>query len=660
MSNADFEYLGPYHVDRVLGRGGMGTVYKGIHSQSGQAVAIKLIAKGIANQSRFRRRFAAEVEALKRLKHPNIVELLGYGEEKGVLFYTMEFVDGRSLQEDLRSRETIPWQEVVQIGIETTAALKHAHNIGIVHRDLKPANLMLNKSGQIKLTDFGISKLFGSTDETAAGAVIGTADFMPPEQAEGKLVNARSDLYSLGCVMYALLAGSAPFSGKSIPEVLYAVRYHPLPSLATRVNDLPADLVALIHELLEKDPLKRPPTALVVGNRLKALQQGMQHKKLSGENRPKPGTPNAAMQDTSSKHLTSLDLSDVDDNELKLTGAEHQDHDVEPNIADTSRGEGLGTHDQPTQVAADGPVEAQRQAADSASPADSDSELHSLAEPQPADSSPANLELETSHVRSLAHEDDVVHDEAASHYTPVSPADAKHSLGDSQQQRAGSTIDWPHVGSVVALAAVLLGSIGLGWWLLQPTSADQLYVKIVSAADSGDDGRLLLARPDIDEFLARFPQDPRHEEVQLLANESELSHRAKLLQRRAARSGDGGLNAIEQAFLDCLQARAIDADEGQQKFESFLAVFGKADNLDENDQRLVELARFASRLDPQVALAQEPTAKLQLEKLIESAERELNIEDRNAYLRELLLLYDGKPWASEQLARIRLKLKSES
>ncbi len=206
----------------------MGAVYKGLHAKSGEAVAIKVISPGVANQLRFRRRFNAEIETLMRLRHPNIVQLVGVGEEQGLLFYVMEFVDGHSLHDHLRQYKRIDWTEAIQIGVDVTAALKHAHDLGIIHRDIKPANLMVNKEGRIKLTDFGIAKLFGSTDMTAAGSVIGTADYMPPEQAEGKGVTVRSDLYSLGSVMFALLSGRPPFAGKSVPKsyMLFAIRQH--------------------------------------------------------------------------------------------------------------------------------------------------------------------------------------------------------------------------------------------------------------------------------------------------------------------------------------------------------------------------------------------------------------------------------------------------
>ncbi len=122
-------------------------------------VAIKVIAPGVADSMRFRRRFAAEIETLTRLTHPNIVKAIGFGEEQGLLFYSMEFVDGHSLQDHLRQYKRLDWTEVIEIGIEVSAALKHAHDIGIVHRDLKPANLMLTRDGHVKLTDFGIAKL---------------------------------------------------------------------------------------------------------------------------------------------------------------------------------------------------------------------------------------------------------------------------------------------------------------------------------------------------------------------------------------------------------------------------------------------------------------------------------------------------------------------
>ena len=659
MSQAEYEYLGPYRVDRVLGRGGMGSVYKGIHARSGEAVAIKVIATGIANQPRFRRRFASEVEALKRLKHPNIVELLGYGEEQGILFYSMEYVDGHTLHEHLRQHEKLPWEDVIQVAIETTAALKHAHNLGIIHRDLKPANLMLASDGRIKLTDFGIAKLFGSSDETAAGSVIGTADYMPPEQAEGKPVTVRTDLYSLGCVMYALLSGKAPFGGKSVPEVLYAVRYNPVPSLQERAQGVPPELVELVHELLEKDPQKRPPTALVVSNRLRALQQGLKSRsKLVSTDPVQAEEPVGTI-------LTSLDLSDVDDDELRLTSDEMQElgvaqeplgttdgkSEVDPLDVDSrefSRAEpirpgthvdGLGTHDQQTLVAPDGFFA--KESVLGKNLADKESEMS----------------LAPGIASSVEQESPVPLDKGPSHFTPVSEMKRENEFGTSE--RDGH--DWLHYVSIAGMVALLLGSIGWGWWMLRPATADALYATIDKAAGTGDDGQLLAVSAEMESFLTRFPEDERAVEVQILANETDLVRRVKLLQRKASMTGGKQeLSIVEQGFLSCMEARMTDADAGKEKLNAFVSVFDKLDNLDRSDLRLLELAKFTLERGSQIPLPEVPLAQEQLQQLIQAAEKSLKPEQLNRYYANLLALYAGEDWAQEQLQRIRERLETES
>ena len=253
--------LGPYRLQRVVGRGGMGTVYEARDEATEQLAAIKILSPALAADESFRDRFAAEIESLKQLKHANIVELYGFGQDEEQLFYVMELVDGKSLQEELRCGRRFTWREVARIAVDICAALKHAHDHGIIHRDLKPANLLLTSDDQIKLFDFGIAKLFGATGVTT-DSVLGTADYMSPEQGEGKPVGPRSDLYSLGSVMYALLAGRPPFSGKSIAEVVHKVRFEtPIP-VGRMAADVPVEMEHLIDQLLEKDPTRRVPTAL--------------------------------------------------------------------------------------------------------------------------------------------------------------------------------------------------------------------------------------------------------------------------------------------------------------------------------------------------------------------------------------------------------------
>ncbi len=667
MSLPDFEYLGPYRVERTLGRGGMGTVYKGIHAKSGEPVAIKVIATGVANQVRFRRRFASEVETLKRLKHPNIVSLVGYGEEHGLLFYSMEYVDGHSLHQYLRQHARLPWEDVVEIGIQTTAALKHAHDLGIIHRDLKPANLMLNKQGKLKLTDFGIAKLFGSTDMTAIGSVIGTADYMPPEQAEGRGVTARSDLYSLGGVMYALLAGDPPFGGKSVPEVLHAVRYNPVPNLSKLVPDAPEELCRLIVQMLDKNPENRPPTALVVGNRLKALQQGMKKQASLLERAELPASKSPS--DTIGTELTSLDLSDVDDEELKLTNPDHSagtnDRNEEPD--DTSSSNAIPTHEQQTMLAPRKPEHGTGEAAsgETGVRAEEDEEFTSHLAGQ------AGLSKGSVHESEFSHADQEqpalsssiegpITSGGPSHFTPVSEDDTRSYSFAIGNESETDGFDWIHYGSIAGISLLFLASIGFGWWMIQPRSADELYATIMVAVDTGDDGQLLGAKDEIDDFLTRFPEDVRRSEVESIADDIELTRWSRVLQRRASREGgQDELSAIEQGFLDCMQARSQDFELASTKLAAFIHVFDPIENLTRNERRLVELAKYAAATGAKPDHRSSP-ALAQLENLIRSAEKTLSDTKLREYYEGLLLLYGDKPWAEPQINRIREKLEAES
>lgn len=665
MNLPEFEYLGPYKVERTLGRGGMGTVYKGIHAKSGEAVAIKVIATGIANNMRFRRRFAAEVETLKRLQHPHIVQLVGYGEEQGLLFYSMEYVDGHSLHDHLRQHERLAWDEVIQIGIETTAALKHAHDIGIIHRDLKPANLLLNKAGRIKLTDFGIAKLFGSSDMTAVGSVIGTADYMPPEQAEGKAVTVRSDLYSLGGVLYALLTGKAAFGGKSVPEVLYSVRYNSVPDLRDRVPEVPRELAELIHQLLEKDPQQRPPTALVVGNRLKSLQQGLKRTTGSGDTHslnaekvpPKPPGP----------QLTSLDLSDVDDCELRLTSAspsadrkpqDPQQKSAQPVAANSSQkspeakssvdAQPLGTHELQTMVAPDGMV-----------PPPSNEKFTAIAGDgrSPAgNSADASADFQSAHPTAAP-----ITSGGPSHFTPIDSKSVKPTTFGEGDVEDSPRIDWIHHGSVAGLVALLIGCIALAWWLLRPESANSLYAQVSAAVATGDDAQLLQVSGLIDEFLARFPDDERSAELQALSDEVELARWTRILQRRASRNGGpDSLSAIEQGFLQGVTLLSENSELAQQKISAFVEVFGASKDLPRDEKRLVDLAEYALRAGTTRLRAEAPESALQLQRLIEEAQSTLPPEQLKAYYANLLTLYGELPWAKQHVDSIRKLLEAGS
>jgi len=661
VSEPEFDYLGPYKVERTIGRGGMGSVYKGFHSRSGEPIAIKVIAPAVANSPRFRRRFAAEVETLQRLKHPNIVSLVGFGEEQGLLFYTMEYVDGYSLHEYLRQNKKMPWQEAIDVAIETAAALKHAHDLGIIHRDLKPANLMVAGDGRVKLTDFGIAKLFGATELTAAGSVIGTADYMPPEQAEGKAVTVRSDLYSLGGVVYALICGQAPFTGNSVPEVLYAVRYNSPPILQEREPDVPDELSELVHELLDKTPSKRPPTALVVGNRLKSIQQGYAARRRAKSSKPglhTPDDPQPAKSNPTNEtgfrkmgtHLTNLDLSDIEEDEVQLTGEEIDQLGLEKDDSEQSTeskaGNPLATHEQQTMVAPEDlelpPVGPKSEGLHSRRESEFSGEF-----PQVASAGALDEESVTSG--------------GPSHYTPVEEADSRpYGFVEKDAQEAEAGTDWLQIASITGIVVTLLASIGLGVYWLRPGNADQLYQSIQEAVDSGDEVRLSAAKGEIDTFLSRFGEDERALEVEALRDEIELSRWTRVLQRRAARSGgEANMSAIEQAFLECMQLRQRAPDVAEPHMRAFLAVYGPLKDLPPREKRYVELVDFALRIGERQVAEDEPPAADELEKLIQSADRSLSGEELSEYYKDLMTLYGDKEWASEQITRLRRKLQEE-
>lgn len=661
MNQPEFDYLGPYRVEKTLGRGGMGTVYKGVHAKNNEVVAIKVIAAAVANQSRFRRRFQAEIKTLQRLKHPNIVSLKGVGEEQGLLFYTMEYVDGKSLHEHLRTHKKLPWEDVVEIGIQTAAALKHAHDLGIIHRDLKPANLMLSSDGLVKLTDFGIAKLFGSTDMTAAGSVIGTADFMPPEQAEGKTVTVRSDLYGLGAVMYALLSGQAPFSGKSVPEVLYAVRYTPVPRLEKMGMDLPDELCRLVHEMLEKSPGDRPPTGLVVGNRLKSLQQGLKH--LGKQEAPvESDDPKREEQGPRSigTELTSLDLSDVNDEELRLTNAGQTEAQsagefveasemLQPeSVADDDAEDEEGSmHEQATMLA---PAPAAHTPNDK-----EDTELKPEDELDLADE--PEDERRTDGMENYRPSESSLTSGGPSHYTPVeSSGETSYTLTEKPEENEVGT-DWIQIGSISGIAAMLIACIGFAWYMLLPRGSDEIYAEIMTAADSGDDAQLLTVRDSIEEFIERFPEDNRFSEVQTLEDDLELTRWTRILQRRASRQGGlEELSAIEQGFLDCMQTRSENYSLAMQKLDAFLKVFEGKPELTRDESRLVELGKYASTLRA-VRSEDVSQAAKDLVDLISNAEGNLKGSALQEYYKSLLVLYSDKPWAKAQLDRVRAKLE---
>jgi serine/threonine protein kinase len=268
---ADPPRVGPYVVDRRLGAGGMGTVYLAHHEQTGMQAAVKVLAPSLAREEGLVARFVREIDALRKLKNPHVVELFDQGVDGDMHYYAMEYVEGETLTARLRRDKRIPWREVVDLSIQICVALKAAHDAGIIHRDLKPSNLLLAPDGRIKLTDFGVAQVFAGSKLTVTGGIIGTAEYMSPEQGQGKRITKRSDLYSLGAVMYVMLTGRPPFSGKTTLDVIHKHTYSQFDRPRMRVPEIPHWLDDIVCQLMEKDPDKRFADAYVVNRRLQEL-----------------------------------------------------------------------------------------------------------------------------------------------------------------------------------------------------------------------------------------------------------------------------------------------------------------------------------------------------------------------------------------------------
>jgi serine/threonine-protein kinase len=274
------ESLGPWILELALGHGGMGSVYRARRAADvpGEpaVAAVKVLAPELAVDPGFHERFQREIDILRRLDHPHIVRFLEAGSQRGRTWFAMEYVAGASLEAVLAQRGRLPWSEVVELALQIAPALKHAHDRGVIHRDLKPSNLLLGPDG-VKLSDFGIASLFASRHLTVTGGVVGTAEYLSPEQAAGKPVTPRSDLYSLGVVLYTLITGRNPFEGEPV-DLLHKHRFAQFDKPSRWVPDLPSAVEELLCELLEKEPGRRPADAGVLGRRLETLRRRLEYK----------------------------------------------------------------------------------------------------------------------------------------------------------------------------------------------------------------------------------------------------------------------------------------------------------------------------------------------------------------------------------------------
>jgi serine/threonine protein kinase len=251
--------FGRYEVVRELGKGAMGVVYLGKDPVIGRLVALKTIraaAEDDLEQREFSERFLREAQAAGTLSHPNIVTVHDVGEEDETSFIAMEYVEGKNLKQLVREKAPLSWDRIAEIIAHVAEALDYAHRRGIVHRDVKPANIIITPDGAVKITDFGIAKIETSS-LTETGQFLGTPNYMSPEQVTGEAVDGRSDLFSLGVVLYELLTKKKPFLGDNVTSISYKIVHEDYARLQSVDPSIPAEFDPIILQALAKDPAAR-------------------------------------------------------------------------------------------------------------------------------------------------------------------------------------------------------------------------------------------------------------------------------------------------------------------------------------------------------------------------------------------------------------------
>ena len=546
----------------------MGDVFSAEDITTSRQVAIKVLSPALARDDAFRDRFLAEIESLKKLKHPGIVEIFSHGQQDGYLYYAMELVDGHSLEDELCAGRRFDWREITSIAIQLCHALKHAHDHGVIHRDLKPANVLLRDDGTVKLVDFGIARLFGGNHVTVAGGVLGTANYMSPEQADGRGLTERCDQYALGCLLYALATGSPPFDAKTQAELLQLHRYADPEPVGQQAPDLPLHLRRIIMQLLEKDPQQRFPNMWVLSRQLRAMQQALA--------RPI----------------------------------------VRPDAADPAA---------PPLLAAEGEL---------------DDTL--AANPHP-------VAREERRERAVAVGATPLLSE--NRHTEVAQ-DSRSSLAGEAETRSGQ---WPQV---LALVAALAGLVAVGWYFWQPPNADSLYAEISAYDQRRSLENLTRIEPQIEEFLARFPDDRRAPYVAIFQEDLELERAERRLLVQGRGLGQRRVRApIERLYVEVVRLSHIHPELALERLKHILNAFNP-DELSPFDRQCYELAqRMSVRLVTEIELERGHVRQL-LDDRLERA-NELAAQDpqeARQILESMIFLYRDDPSSRPRVEQARQML----
>ncbi|MFC1530324.1 protein kinase [Gemmatimonadota bacterium] len=266
--------VGQYQIIDKIGEGGMGTVYKAEDSTLNRLVALKTLSGHLARDEEAKERFIREAQSASSLNHPNITTVFEFVEDEDARYISMEYVEGKTIR-DMVESGIVSVRKAIDIIIQAAEALEAAHNKGILHRDVKSANVMVNMEGRVKVMDFGLAQLAGSSQLTRTGTTMGTLSYSSPEQISGRTVDRRSELFSLGVVFYELLTGQLPFKATNEAEVLFSIINNEPPRLTSLREDIPGEVEAVVSKMLEKDTALRYQTCGDFIDELKGLRKGM-------------------------------------------------------------------------------------------------------------------------------------------------------------------------------------------------------------------------------------------------------------------------------------------------------------------------------------------------------------------------------------------------
>lgn len=250
-----------YVIVKSIGEGGMANVYLANDSILDRKVAIKVLRGDLSSDDKFIRRFQREALSVSNLSHPNIVEVYDVGEEDGEYYIVMEYIDGKTLKQLLKKRDSLTLTEVIDIMTQLTDGIAHAHESYIIHRDIKPQNIMIEDDGKVKITDFGIAMALNATQLTQTNSVMGSVHYLPPEQASGKAATVKSDIYSLGILMYELLTGTVPFRGDNAVEIALKHMKDKIPSIRKQNPSIPQSVENILLKAAAKNPRNRYDSA---------------------------------------------------------------------------------------------------------------------------------------------------------------------------------------------------------------------------------------------------------------------------------------------------------------------------------------------------------------------------------------------------------------